>query len=495
MASYFRWIKGSKKEEALYQKPRSRSLDAKALELSGIKLLLHHRAASHQQQMAAQGAHLRRCSLDPDRRRLSLGTTTTHHRASDASLDPHHAAILFRDSRGLPVADPFLEKVSIADLEEDESQIFVKFFKFHKCYDLIPTSAKLVVFDTQLLVKKAFFALVYNGVRAAPLWDSKRQQFVGMLTITDFIKILQMYYTSPSVTMEELEEHKLDTWRNVLRNQVMPLVSISPDASLFDAIRTLIHNRIHRLPVIDPDTGNVLYILTHKRILRFLFLYINDLPKPSYMNKTLNELKIGTYDNIETAVEDTSIILALKKFVERRVSALPIIDPEGRLVDIYAKFDVINLAAEKTYNNLDVSLKKANEHRNEWFEGVHKCKLDETLQTIMERIVRAEVHRLVVVDDEDKVIGIISLSDLLLYLVLRPCGEDSSGGEGVGSSVRQQDSGLQHQASSDTTATIPEEDAGTLSETESAPPSPTPATVQLDSGGPTWREVTVSGGE
>jgi hypothetical protein len=54
----------------------------------------------------------------------------------------------------------------------------------------------------------------------------------------------------------------------------MPLVSISPDASLFDAIRTLIHNRIHRLPVIDPDTGNVLYILTHKRILRFLFLYV-----------------------------------------------------------------------------------------------------------------------------------------------------------------------------------------------------------------------------
>lgn len=61
---------------------------------------------------------------------------------------------------------------------------------------------------------------------------------------------------------------------DVLRNQVMPLVSISPDASLFDAIRTLIHNRIHRLPVIDPDTGNVLYILTHKRILRFLFLYV-----------------------------------------------------------------------------------------------------------------------------------------------------------------------------------------------------------------------------
>lgn len=47
------------------------------------------------------GVLLRRSSLDPDRRRLSLGTTTTHHRASDVSLDPHHAAILFRDSRGV----------------------------------------------------------------------------------------------------------------------------------------------------------------------------------------------------------------------------------------------------------------------------------------------------------------------------------------------------------------------------------------------------------
>lgn len=51
-----------------------------------------------------------------------------------------------------------------------------------------------------------------------------------------------------------------------------------------------------------------------------------------------------------------------------------------------------NLAAEKTYNNLDVSLREANEHRNEWFEGVQKCKLDETLFTVMEKIVKAEVE-------------------------------------------------------------------------------------------------------
>lgn len=69
---------------------------------------------------------------------------------------------------------------------------------------------------------------------------------------------------------------------------------------------------------------------------------------------------------------------------------------------------------------MDVSLRKANEHRNAWFEGVQKCILDETLYVIMERIVRAEVHRLVITDDTHKVIGIISLSDILYHLVLRP---------------------------------------------------------------------------
>jgi hypothetical protein len=72
-----------------------------------------------------QGAHLRQRSLDTERRRQSLGTILPH-RASDAFVDPYHAAILFRDARGLPVVDPFLEKVNISDL--GESSVLINFF-------------------------------------------------------------------------------------------------------------------------------------------------------------------------------------------------------------------------------------------------------------------------------------------------------------------------------------------------------------------------------
>ena len=40
----------------------------------------------------------------------------------------------------------------------------------------------------------------------------------------------------------------------------------------------------------------------------------------------------------------------------------------------------------------------------------------------MDKIVKAEVHRLVVADDENRVVGIVSLSDILQYIILRPCG-------------------------------------------------------------------------
>lgn len=50
-----------------------------------------------------------------------------------------------------------------------------------------------------------------------------------------------------------------------------------------------------------------------------------------------------------------------------------------------------NLAAEKTYNNLDMTVTQALQHRSQHFEGVMKCSKDETLETIVDRIVRAEV--------------------------------------------------------------------------------------------------------
>uniref|UniRef100_A0A8D0R326 CBS domain-containing protein n=1 Tax=Sus scrofa TaxID=9823 RepID=A0A8D0R326_PIG len=277
------------------------------------------------------------------------------------------------------------------ELQKPGAQVYMHFMQEHTCYDAMATSSKLVIFDTMLEIKKAFFALVANGVRAAPLWDSKKQSFVGMLTITDFILVLHRYYRSPLVQIYEIEEHKIETWREIyLQGCFKPLVSISPNDSLFEAVYALIKNRIHRLPVLDPVSGAVLHILTHKRLLKFLHIFGTLLPRPSFLYRTIQDLGIGTFRDLAVVLETAPILTALDIFVDRRVSALPVVNETGQVVGLYSRFDVIHLAAQQTYNHLDMSVGEALRQRTLCLEGVLSCQPHETLGEVIDRIVREQ---------------------------------------------------------------------------------------------------------
>ncbi|XP_034007230.1 5'-AMP-activated protein kinase subunit gamma-1 isoform X2 [Trematomus bernacchii] len=303
--------------------------------------------------------------------------------------------------------------------QEADGTVYMNFMKSHSCYDAIPTSCEE--------------GLLCTGGKRLEGGTFMGQQVteICMLTITDFINILHCYYKSPLVQMYELESHKIETWRgDSFQNVHLQcfnhfLIYITPEASLFDAIYSLLKNKIHRLPVIDPVSGNVLHILTHKRILKFLHIFGKTVPKPAFIGRQIQELRIGTFTNIATVQQTATLFDALSIFVERRVSALPVVDEQGRVVSLYSRFDVINIAAQKTYNNLDMPMHEVVRRRSCFVEGVIKCYPYETLEIILDRIVRAEVHRLVLVDRSDVVRGIISLSDLLQAMVLSPAGIDA----------------------------------------------------------------------
>ena len=117
------------------------------------------------------------------------------------------AAILFKDARGLPVIQPLKSPSSRSSSIDDD---ILNFFKCYKCYDLIPSSGKLVVLDTKLSLKKAFYAMYESGVIACPLWRSETQKYVGLVTVDDFVKVLQKYYKGSLSKMDALDNKKLE---------------------------------------------------------------------------------------------------------------------------------------------------------------------------------------------------------------------------------------------------------------------------------------------
>ena len=70
------------------------------------------------------------------------------------------------------------------------------------------------------------------------------------------------------------------------------------------------------------------------------------------MKKTLEETQIGTFGKIHTIQPSTPVIAALCLFVENRVSALPIVNENGEVIDIYAKFDAI-VSYEMSLTSID----------------------------------------------------------------------------------------------------------------------------------------------
>ena len=56
--------------------------------------------------------------------------------------------------------------------------------------------------------------------------------------------------------------------------------------------------------------------------------------------------------------------------MNERVAALPIVDEDGRLINIFSKFDVFNL---ESFADLETSLEEVTKLRM-FFDGVYSCK-------------------------------------------------------------------------------------------------------------------------
>jgi len=310
-----------------------------------------------------------------------------------------------------------LEANSAEQIMRDRQQIS-EILQRHTCYAMIPESSKMVVLDVQLPVTSALRALEENNIRSAPLWDEDKRDLVGIITVTDFIEILLHFHKQPELNIfEELQKHKIQTWKEIIwgEGKEPALVDVHPDDTLYKASQILLSHRIHRLPVVDRQESNtILHIITHYRLLAFIAEKLDQ--KLSIFSFTVEQLGIGTYKNVVTVLKDTPLHVVLTLLAEGRISAVPIIDENGEILDVYSKSDVIILVKQVNENFLHESVGTVLEYKQK--DPFYTCSKKDTLGPILSQLVRTRVHRLVCVDNTNRVEGVISLSDILNYFIL-----------------------------------------------------------------------------
>ncbi|KAM9893725.1 hypothetical protein OXX79_009164 [Metschnikowia pulcherrima] len=113
----------------------------------------------------------------------------------------------------------------------------------------------------------------------------------------------------------------------------------------------------------------------------------------------------------------TPVIEVIHLLTQKSVSSIPIVNEQDKLVNVYEAVDVLALVKGGMYTDLDLSVGDALLRRAEDFEGVHTCTVNDRLSTIMDTIRKSRLHRLFVVDDEGRLLNVITLSDILNYIL------------------------------------------------------------------------------
>merc|ERR1712179_384773 len=143
-----------------------------------------------------------------------------------------------------------------------------------------------------------------------------------------------------------LDKQRIRDWQEIKQargTSINRLLCISPECSLYEALRLLIEYRIHRLCVVQLALGNtVLCVLSYHQILRSLLSKVYHLKD----KLSVREAGIGSFGDTKTVEFETRLSETLDILIANDLSAVPIVDETGKVVEYYSRSDTAFLATE-----------------------------------------------------------------------------------------------------------------------------------------------------
>jgi 5'-AMP-activated protein kinase regulatory gamma subunit len=356
-----------------------------------------------------------------------------------------------RKDECVPLEDPAVVKGLLTPI--------LDFLRSKKCYDFLPDSTQVVVLDLDLPLMHTFSVAHEHNVTFATLWDRRTSKYCGMMTVTDYINMLLQYHRDPaglqafiqgdgagtrvvppdasglarglapaapadeesdfaSPLMQEFMSLPIRRWRDSQRKghtkHTEPLMSCDPEDSLFTALNILRVNRIHRLPVIDPATETLLYVLGRKILLQY---FAADFPLDSQMFAySIFDLKVGTFgrERVTTLGPTNTLFEYFSLMMETGLGGLPVMDDTGALVDIFSRYDIVYIAKEAE-RDLDTPFAAITHLRPA--NPIYVCSRNDSLGSVFNHLMKFGVQRLVIVGESDNLVdGIVTIGDIVHFM-------------------------------------------------------------------------------
>ncbi len=210
--------------------------------------------------------------------------------------------------------------------------------------------------------------------------------------------------------------------RDIMHREVS---TVSPGTPLVQAMNLLLNKIYRALPVVDVNR-KVVGILTEGDLLRHsnlpnasVQLFLTDAELQAQLHRLQEEnhtvAEAMTAPAI-TITDDTPITVAMETMLENDIKRLPVVDADGRLQGVFSRVDILRALAQPPVAALprqSIAVGADTTVGEVMLISVPSVKQDAPLAKVVDLLLGTSQRRVVVVDDDRRVVGIITDGDLL----------------------------------------------------------------------------------
>jgi CBS domain-containing protein len=284
-------------------------------------------------------------------------------------------------------------------------------------------------------VSQAFKVLIKNNILAAPVFDYAKNKYYYMFSMRDVVfhalRVLDATNfeneTMPAITFLTEKDHFRNYKVQDIVGRKEKLVEIGTDITVDKVVELMVRTHAHRVVSLNPDRS-LNNIITQSRVVECLVQLFDVSPSLGALGKqTVHDLELAKKENLTSISIDKRAVDAFKAMCENNISGLPVVGPDGTLVGNLSESDLRAIQSNAQYlkifylplnEYMDLMHKHQREEpRNYHSRPIVKCEGVDSFRAVVERVVEHKVHRCYEVDSDGKLIGVISLHDILSALV------------------------------------------------------------------------------
>uniref|UniRef100_A0A7S3MRP5 CBS domain-containing protein n=1 Tax=Fabrea salina TaxID=342563 RepID=A0A7S3MRP5_9CILI len=305
---------------------------------------------------------------------------------------------------------------------EAVKQSVSKFLRSESLYEMVPASGQVLVLEKGLSLLDVIELTLAHRQEAALVWDPDSLGFVGVITDRDLLEMIISQYDEDDMHLEEsqiitkLKSKTLATWREETNNS--QLILVNSDDNLLSATQLLKNHRLHRIPILDQKQNLVIGILSMESVLKFFVEnYVAD---SSLFDQFLRDFRLGTSSHIITSPADASLIQALRVMASHKLSSLPLLDENDKILGVLFLSDIPQIIRSGYYLNPQTPVLSVLETVNESGDyGVSRFGIltdEDSMKSLIQKLAASPERKLYKLN-ENQLELIVTESDLFGYFI------------------------------------------------------------------------------